>query len=223
VGRALGDVLPLAVAVAIFPVPIIAVVLMLGSARSKAVAFILFWVVGLAGVGAIVLLLAGGADASEGGGPAAWANVLLLCLGLVLFASALKQWRGRPRAPEEPAVPAWMRTIDDLTLAKAAGAGFALSALNPKNVLLVVAAATEIADVGIPARQELGVLLAFVFVASLGVLAPLVVSLVLGERSRESLDAMRAWMARYSAAIMAVLFLVIGAKLVGDAIAGFSA
>jgi hypothetical protein len=32
-GQALGDILPLAVAVAIFPVPIIAVVLMLGSDR----------------------------------------------------------------------------------------------------------------------------------------------------------------------------------------------
>ena len=217
--------LPLAVAIAVFPVPMIAVVLMLASdrGRAKGLAFIIAWCFGLAAVGAIVLLIAGEVDASEAGEPATWVDVVLLVLGLLLLALAFKQWRGRPSADEEAPTPGWMRTIDDFTTTKAGGAGFALSALNPKNVLLVVAAATEIADVGIPARQELGVLLAFVFVASLGVLAPLVVSLVLGERSRESLDAMRAWMARYSAAIMAVLFLVIGAKLVGDAIAGFSA
>ena len=41
--QALGDVLPLAVAVAVFPVPIIAVVLMVGSnrGRAKGLAFVL--------------------------------------------------------------------------------------------------------------------------------------------------------------------------------------
>ena len=60
-GQALGDVLPLAVAVAIFPVPIIAVVLVLGSDRgtAKGVALVLAWLVGLTAVGGIVLVLAG--------------------------------------------------------------------------------------------------------------------------------------------------------------------
>ena len=60
-GQALGDVLPLAVAIAIFPVPIIAVVLIVGSdrGRAKGLAFVLAWCVGLAAVGAIVLLVGG--------------------------------------------------------------------------------------------------------------------------------------------------------------------
>ena len=114
-----------------------------------------------------------------------------------------------------------MRRIDDFTTAKASGAGFALSALNPKNALLVVAAAVEIAAVGLPASQEIAVLLVFVAIASVGVLTPLAVAVALGARSREPLDSLRAWMARYSAVIMAVLFLVIGAKLIGDAVAAF--
>ena len=44
----------------------------------------------------------------------------------------------------------------------------------------------------------------------------------LGERSREPLGRLRIWMTRNSAVIMAVLLLLIGAKLVGDAISGFS-
>jgi threonine/homoserine/homoserine lactone efflux protein len=223
-GRALGDVLPLAVAIAIFPVPIIVVVLLLGSdrGRTKGVAFVLAWCVGLAAVGAIVLLLAGGADANDDGEPATWANVLLLGLGLLLLMYAVKQWRGRPRAGEEASTPGWMRTLDDFTMAKAGGAGFALSALNPKNVLLVVAAAAEIAEVGLPAHRQTAVLLVFVLIASVGVLTPLVLALALGDRSREPLDKLRGWMARNNAVIMAVLFLLIGAKLVGDAISGFS-
>jgi uncharacterized membrane protein len=98
-GRAIGDVLPLAVAIAIFPVPIIAVVLLLASdrGRTKGAAFVLAWVVGLVLVGGLALWLADAADANQDGESATWANVLLLALGVLLLAYALKQWRGRPR------------------------------------------------------------------------------------------------------------------------------
>ena len=119
-------------------------------------------------------------------------------------------------------LPGWMRAIDDFSAVKAGGAGFALSALNPKNILLTVAAAAEIADVGLPAGEQVAVLAVFVVLASGGVLAPLGLSLALGDRSRGPLDSLRGWMARHNAAIMAVLFLLIGAKLIGDAISGFS-
>jgi len=223
-GQALGNVLPLAVAIAIFPVPIIAVVLMLASdrGRAKGLAFILAWGVGLASVGGVVLLLAGGADASDAGEPATWVNVLLLSLGLLLLAAAVSQWRGRPSPGEETPVPTWMQTVDDFTISKAGGAGFALSALNPKNMLITVAAAAEIAEVGLETGERIAVLLVFVAIASVGVLTPLAVSLLFGDRSRDLLNELRGWMARYNAVIMAVLFLLIGAKLVGDAIAGFS-
>ena len=57
------------------------------------------------------------------------------------------------------------------------------SALNPKNVLLTVAAAAEIAGVGIPAGQQAAVLLGFVLLASAGVLTPLALSLALGDEA----------------------------------------
>ena len=222
-GRAIGDVLPLAVAIAIFPVPIIAVVLLLASdrGRTKGAAFVLAWAVGLVAVGALALWLADAADANHDGESATWANVLLLALGVLLLAYALKQWRGRPRAGESP-TPAWMRTVDEFTVVKTVGTGFALTALNPKNILLTVAAAAEIAEVGLSASKEVGVLAVFVLVASAGVLSPLVLALALGDRSREPLDGVRRWMARNNSVIMTVLFLLIGAKLVGDALSGFS-
>ena len=88
-GQALGNVLPLAVAIAIFPVPIIAVVLIIGSdrGRAKGLAFVLAWCAGLGAIGAIVLLLGGVFDASDAGEPATWVNVLLLALGLLLLAA----------------------------------------------------------------------------------------------------------------------------------------
>lgn len=223
-GRAVGDVLPLAVAVAIFPVPVIAVVLLLGSdgGRAKGVAFVLAWCVGLAAIGATVLLVGGAADASDAGESATWVDVLLLGLGLLALAAAVKQVRARPTAGEEPPAPGWMRTIGDFTTVKAAGAGLALSALNPKNLLLTVAAAAEIAALGLAADQEAGALLVFVLVASLGVLAPVALTLALGERSGDLLERVSGWMARNNALVTAVLLFLIGAKLIGDAVTGFS-
>jgi hypothetical protein len=49
-----------------------------------------------------------------------------------------------------------------------------------------------------------------------------IIYFALGDRSREILDSLKTWMARNDALIMAVLLLVIGVKLVGNAIAGFS-
>jgi Sap-like sulfolipid-1-addressing protein len=62
----------------------------------------------------------------------------------------------------------------------------------------------------------------FVAIASAGVATPLALAVALGERSRGVLDGLRAWMARYNAAIMAVLCIVVGAKLIGDAIIGLA-
>ena len=223
-GQALGNVLPLAVAIAIFPVPIIAVVLLIGPERSVArgVAFALAWCLGLTAVGTAMLLVGGAADGSDDGGPAGWLSLLLLALGLLALAAAVKQLLSRPRAGEQPPTPGWMRTIGEFTTARAGGAGFALSALNPKNVLLAVAAAAEITAVGLPASQQVGALLAFVLVASVGVLAPVALAVVLGERSRSLLDGIRSWMERNNAVVTAVLLLLIGVKLIGDAISGVS-
>jgi threonine/homoserine/homoserine lactone efflux protein len=221
-GQALGEVFPLAVAVAIFPVPVIAAVLIVGSegGRAKGVAYLLGWAAGLALVTGVVLALAGVADASDDGEPATWASLLVLALGLVLVWLAVKQWRARPAAGEEAPTPGWMRTIAGLTPLKALAMGFALSGLNPKNALLAAAAGAEIAAAGLSPAHAIVVLVAFVVIASAGLLTPLAVSVALGSRSQEVLAGLRDWLARNNAVIMTVLFVLIGANLIGDAISG---
>jgi hypothetical protein len=44
----------------------------------------------------------------------------------------------------------------------------------------------------------------------------------LGDRAAEPLDRLKTWLGRNNAVIMAVLLLVIGLKLIGDAISGLS-
>jgi threonine/homoserine/homoserine lactone efflux protein len=218
-------VLPTAVGVAVSPLPIVAVVLMLVTphGRVNGPAFIVGWWAGLAVVGALVLSLSSGAGASSDGAPATWVSWLKLVLGLLMLLVAARQWRSRPQGDEEPATPKWMGALDGFTPVKAIGAGVFLSGLNPKNLLLAVAGATAIAGTGLSTGDEAIAWVVFILIASIGVAAPVVIAFAMGPRSRRLLDSLKTWMARENAVIMAVLLLVIGVKLIGDAIAGFSA
>jgi threonine/homoserine/homoserine lactone efflux protein len=223
-GQAIGQSLSLAIGVAISPVPIIAVVLMLSTPRGRVTgtAFLVGWIVGLAVLGTAVLLISSGADASSDGGPATWVSILKLVLGVALLLLAVKQWRGRPQGDDQAQLPKWMAAMDRVTAVKASGMGALLADVNPKNLLITVAAAAAIAQTGIAAGEQAVALAVFVVVASLGVGAPVAVFFLLGDRAPKLLAEMKDWMAAHNTAIMAVLVLVIGVKLIGDGISGLS-
>jgi threonine/homoserine/homoserine lactone efflux protein len=223
-GEAIGQVLSLGVGVALSPVPIIAVVLMLGTprARGNGPAFVLGWITGLAVAGTVILLVSSGADASDEGDPATWVGVLKLLLGALLLLVALRTWRGRPRAGDEAHLPKWMQAIDTFRAPKAAAMGALLSGVNPKNLLLTVGAAAAIAQTGIDAGEQAVALAVFILVGTLGPGVPVAIYFALGERAKRLLDELKGWMGAHNAAIMAVLCLVIGAKLIGDGVSGLS-
>jgi Sap, sulfolipid-1-addressing protein len=65
---AIGDLLPSALAVALSPIPIVAIVVVLGAPRARTAgpAFALGWIAGLLSVSVVVVLIvAGGADADS--------------------------------------------------------------------------------------------------------------------------------------------------------------
>ena len=122
-GKAIGGSLPLAVGIALSPIPIVTVVLMLTSrkARVNGPAFILGWLLGLGIVGVIVLALAGSAGASKSGSPAAWVSWVKIVFGVLLLLVAARQFRARPHGDEEAQMPKWMATIDKTTPPAALG------------------------------------------------------------------------------------------------------
>jgi threonine/homoserine/homoserine lactone efflux protein len=223
-GEAIGQVLSFGVGVALSPMPIIAVVLMLATPRGgrNGPAFLIGWVAGLGVVGTIILLVSSGASASDDGSPATWTSILKLVLGLALLALAIKQSHGRPRGDDEAALPKWMATIDAFTPARSVAMGFALSAINPKNLILTAGAAAAIASTGSSTGDQAVAFVVFVVVGTLGPGAPVAIFFLMGDRAHEILDGLKAWMAKENVVIMAVLCLVIGIKLIGDAISGLA-
>jgi hypothetical protein len=73
-----------------------------------------------------------------------------------------------------------MSAIDSFTAAKARGLGFMLSALNPKNLGLTIAAMSIVSSAGLSTGEEIGSLAVFVILASLTVAAPVVINMVMG-------------------------------------------
>jgi threonine/homoserine/homoserine lactone efflux protein len=222
VGTVIGDLLPLAVAVAISPVPIIATILMLLAPRagSTSVGFLLGWVLGIVLATTVFTVIAATAGLEGADGPSTTASVVKIVLGLLLLPLAVKQWRGRP-APGQPAVlPKWMSAIDKVTFAKASGLGLALSAVNPKNLLMCVAAGATIGSGGLTGGQAVVAVAVFTVIGACTVGVPVVGYAVAKQSLRHPLDGLKSWLEVNNAAVMSVLLLVIGVVLVGKGIGG---
>ncbi len=224
-GEAIGGLLPAAVGVAISPIPIIAVILMLGTpqARVNGPAFGLGWIVGLTAAATIVLVVSRGvgtddpdSSASTGG------STFQLVLGVVLLLLAARQWRGRPHDGETPEMPKWMDGIDHFAPPTAAGMGVLLSAVNPKNLILAMSAGAAIGQAGLSTGQDVLAVAVFVVIGSVTVVGAVLFYLIGGSRSEQALSSMKSFMSTHNAVIMTVLFLVLGAKVLGQGIAGLS-
>ena len=216
-GETIGQILGFAVGVAISPVPVIAVILMLFSRKAtvNSVAFLLGWVLGLLSVGLIVL--AAGLEASDGT-PSTASGWIKVAIGAVFILLGIRQWTSRPKKGEEAATPAWMSAIDDFTVVNSFGMAVLLAAVNPKNLGLTIAAGATIGASGLSNGDEIIVLVVFVMIASLTVAVPVVLNLVLGSKAEHALNEMKDWLIDNNATVMAVLFVVLGAKVLGDGI-----
>ncbi len=223
-GSAIGEMLPLAIGIAISPVPIIAIILMLISpkARSNGLAFLGGWLLGLALVGTVVLIVANNAEVATSSGPSRTVGALRLVLGLLLLVLAWRRFKTRPGAGEEASMPKWMRALDTFTPTRSLAIGALLSGVNPKNLILCATAAAGIAQSGLSGFQQAVVLLVLVVVGSLGLIAPVGVYFAMGDKATKALDGWKAWLAANNATVMIVLFVVFGVTLVGKGIGGLS-
>jgi threonine/homoserine/homoserine lactone efflux protein len=222
-GAVIGDILTLALGVAISPIPIIAAILMLLSpkARVTGTGFLLGWVLGIVVAVTVFTLLSSFLPADDDDASQPIKGVVQLVLGILLLLLALRQWRGRPKAGAEPTLPKWMQAIDTITFPKALGLGFLLSAVNPKNLLLAASAGVTIGSAGLDAGSTVVVIAIFTLIAASTVLVPVVGYLIAAEKLRGPLDALRGWLAKENAVIMAVLLLVIGVAIIGKGIGSF--
>jgi threonine/homoserine/homoserine lactone efflux protein len=220
---AIGDLLPSAVVVALSPIPIIAVILMLGTprARSNGPAFMVGWIAGLVAVSVVVLLVFGGADDPDSASSDS-VHWIKLAIGVLFLGMAAKQWRKRPRRGEQPEMPGWIDTVNTFNPGKSLVLGAALSGVNPKNLALTLAAAASIAQAGLSTGDTAIAVAVFVAIGSVTVAGSVLFYLVAPRAAEQPLASVKEFMADHNAVIMFVLLLVIGAKLLGNGLSGLT-
>ena len=216
-GAVIGDVLPLAIGIAVSPIPIIAAILMLFSARatSTSTGFLLGWILGIVVATAVFTALAG--TLKTGGEPSAVASWIKIGLGVLLVLVGIRQWRSRGGQHD---APKWMATIDDFTFPKALGLGFLLSAVNPKNLIIAAGAGLIIGSGTVGVGGDAAAIALFTVIASSTVAIPVLAHLVAAERMTRPLESLRKWLQDNNATVMATMILVIGVVLVGKGVSG---
>ncbi len=220
--QVIGEILPLAVAVLVSPIPIAAAIVLLfsGRPRPNAVGYVIGFLLGVGVVLGALTVVAGATDLTDAGSEPGWAGWLRIVLGVALVLGGVRRFRNRP-APGEAGTPAWMEGIESFAPGRSFAVGFGIGALNPKNIVVGLGAAVTISS-GLaddPVSSTVIVVLAYAVFASLGVMAPLAAALAMGERADTMLDNWRVWLMDNNAGVVAVVFLVIGAVLAGKGIA----
>ena len=215
-----GEILPLALVVAISPINVIPVILLLFTKRPlvNASCFFVGFFAGVAAVLVALVAIAEAVDLTSGSGHSTWVAVLKMALGTYLLVAAVRKFRSRPRDGEGGAMPKWMDGIGGFSPGRSLGAGLVLGSVNPKNVVVGFAAAATIASVASSCAQQIGAITVYVLVAVLGVAAPIAVTVLLGDRSPKVLDGWKVWLAQNNATVMSVLFLIFGVVLIGQGI-----
>jgi threonine/homoserine/homoserine lactone efflux protein len=219
--QAIGEFLPAALAVALSPIPIIGVVLVLDSerARRNGSAFALGWVAGLTVVSVLVVLVAGAAS-DPGSDAATGINWFMALIGVAFLVMAAQQWKKRPKSGETAQMPSWMASINSISSTKALGLGAGLAAANPKNLALTLAASAAIANAELGGTDTAIAIITFVAIGSITVVGAVVFYLATPTRAAKPLASVKRFMADNNATIMMVILLILGVKVLGDALAG---
>ncbi len=215
-GQGISEVIVYAVGVAVSLMSIIAVTLMLFSKRARVngPVFLLGWVLTLAVVSGLAYVLADQGNASTSTSASdsiAWGKIVFGVLFLLL---AMRSWRNRPAPGAQSEMPKWMAGIDALTPWKALGLALLLAGINPKNLMLSVAAGAGLATLGLSTSDTLASLLVFVIVGSLTIAGPVVYYLMGGDDAEARLNEMKEWLALHNDAVTAVVFLIFGVDLI---------
>jgi len=148
--------------------------------------------------------------------------VVELLIGVLFLVMAFGQWRKRPKPGESAEMPKWMAMIDGFTAGKSLGLGALLSGVNPKNLALTLAASATIAQAGLNGGDTAIAITVFVIIGSITVAGPVVFYLFVPTKAAGPLDSIKQFMAAHNAVIMMVVLLVVGAKVLGQGIAGLT-
>lgn len=210
--------IPHAVAVALSPLPIAALIFLLLSNRPKSnsLGFLIGWFLALiVNVGLFAFLF--GASGVPAGGDPLGVKIFHAVLGILLMLIGLNEWRNRPKKGKKPKVPKWMEAVANFNPLKSFLIAASLVTINAKNTVLDVAVGDMISRAE-NTESKITAIFVFSFIASLSILLPVIAFFVLGDRLKKTLNSINVFFIHNSSVILSILFILLGLSLVFKAV-----
>ena len=213
----IGQLLPIAIALAISTVPITVTVAILLSptASRSALVFLIGWVLGTFAVAALFSFGLRGVQPFGSSAAQPLVGVIEMLIGLaivVIGLRSLSRQRHRPAAPGSPRV---LRIVESIRPLPAFGLAVLLN-IRPKALLLAAAAGVVIGSAGLETWQVTIALGVYVILGASTVALPIILFLARPERMERPLRAAQAWIARNNRTAASVVEIVIGTVILGD-------
>lgn len=206
----LGELIPLALVVALSPVSIVpAVVLVLHTDRPRPTgsAFMAGWLIALAVSTAVFVRVPDLIDGFDESPP--WAPWLRIGIGALLIVFGVGRWLTRKHNTRPPA---FLDRLARITPSGAAAIGFGLVIANPKVLVMNAAAGLIIGTAAAAAMSPIAVVF-YTALAGSTVIAPVLAYVVAGHRVDSQLERARDWMLREQATVIAAVLVVVGVLL----------
>jgi len=219
------SLLPLAVAAALQPPQVIALVVLLQTRRGVAngLAYIIGMIAFRLFLGGIFWVLISNIEETvetEGDNFSLLVGTVILVLGILMLVHALRE--GFSAHGEDEAAASWLDKLQDVTPFRSALVGIAFLALDPKDWLVDISVINLIADADFLGLNNLLAFLAYILMAQSLLLIPFILSLFTPQRTQSGLKQLTAWMKRKErvieivfALIFGLLFLYTGLDLLG--------
>lgn len=215
-GREIGELVALAIGIAMSPVPIAGVffLTLAPNGLRASIGFAVGWIGGLAIAVAVFAALSTLVHGLDSPAYDITAGVIPLVLGVLLVLAGVVQLRRRARSSEPAPMPRWIGMLERLTPARAVIVAASYSAFRPKSLALSIAAGVIIGRGPFGVVGSIVTAVIFATVASLPIVAPVVARAVGGPGIRRALEQMRDWLAAHMATITAIAMVVIGLALI---------
>lgn len=210
-----GELIALALGIAISPMPVLGVVLMLLAPRGirAGAGFAIGWLAGVGCAVSVFSLLSALLPVAASGATDTAFGLAPVIVGVALVVVGVIQIRRRARGEvdgDAVELPRWLSAVEKLTLTRSVVLGFGYAFFRPKNFVITVAAGLVIgrAEPGLAATAvALGV---FTVIASLTIAAPPLAYALGGERAKALLVRLRVWLLANLATITGITLILIG-------------
>lgn len=211
---AITAVLVPAIATCVNPVPIIALIALLGTEHPKRNgAVFVVTMLGVFTLVAVIDLVLFAPSSSGTSASTASSGGLTLVFGLLFLFVAFRQWRQQPPAPGEQ--PDWMKRFDKIGVFGSLATGVALV-----NYALVSSATTAVIKTGATSSEQAAGMVVYVILATITLTIPYVLYLLMPKLAMRLLLPFKGWLTFRSRVILVVVFGAMGLLFATEGIVG---